>query len=259
MPDGVIAELQQFVDRLADHLRRSRHTVVLTGAGVSAESGVPTFRDAQTGLWARYKAEQLATPEAFEADPGLVWSWYAWRREVLGTVQPNPGHHALAQLQAMLPRLTLITQNVDGLHQAAGSRDVTEFHGNISRSVCSARPCPGSADPADTDEPPVCTTCGAPMRPDVVWFGEPIPETAFAAAETAINDCDLFLSVGTSSLVYPAAGLAEIARTRGAAVVEINPDATPLTGAADLVITGKSGVVLPLVTAAMGWPACNSD
>ncbi len=237
--------------QLAERLRRSEHTVVLTGAGVSAESGVPTFRDAQTGLWARYKAEQLATPEAFDANPGLVWDWYMWRREVLAGVSPNPGHGALAKLGHALPRLTLVTQNVDGLHQAAGSSGVIEFHGNISRTVCSARPCAGMADPEDHGSPPLCTRCGAFMRPDVVWFGEAIPPAALEAAAGAADACDLFLAIGTSAVVYPAAGLAEVARRSGAAVAEINPDATPLSGSADIVLAGKSGEVLPQLLAAL--------
>jgi len=237
------------IAELAERLRRSRHTLVLTGAGVSAESGLATFRDEQTGLWARYKAEQLATPEAFEANPGLVWDWYEWRRSVVRQSEPNAGHRALAELAGHAPKLTLITQNADGLHQAAGSRDVVEFHGNIMRSVCSAKPCAGEAVPGDSDSPPACAACGALMRPDVVWFGEPIPSAALRAAEEALQTCDLFLSVGTSALVYPAAGFASIARARGAPVAEINPDATPLSDAADIVIAEKSGLVLPAVVA----------
>ena len=225
-------------------LRGARHVLVLTGSGVSAESGVPTFREAQTGLWERFDPRALATPEAFLSDPALVWRWYRWRRELVRKAEPNPGHFALAALERRLPRLTLVTQNVDGLHQRAGSRAVTEYHGNLFATRCfSCGESPAGAEP--DDEMPGCSSCGGLLRPGVVWFGEPIPVTALQTAARAVADCDLFLSVGTSSLVWPAAGLAEAALAGGATVVEINLDATPLSGQSHHVLSGKSGDLLP--------------
>jgi NAD-dependent deacetylase len=235
------------IDQLVDALRRSKHTVVLTGAGVSAESGLATFRDPQDGLWAQYRPEDLATPEAFARDPQTVWRWYVWRRDQLMQVEPNPGHYALAELQRLLPEFALITQNVDGLHQRAGSRDVIEFHGNITRTVCSAPHCEGQLTPDDANEPPLCGLCGSFLRPDVVWFGEQIPADAMAASAKALQDCDLFMSIGTSSTVYPAAGIAQQSAANGAVIVEINPNATPLASSADIVIAGPSGEALPAV------------
>ncbi len=224
-------------------LRDARHVCVMTGAGVSAESGVPTFRDAQEGLWAKYRAEDLATPEAFMADPDLIWRWYRWRRDLADEVEPNPGHYALAQLADIVPRLTLVTQNVDNLHQRAGSRDVIEFHGNIFVDRCFADGTEHTGD--DSLDVPVCPDCGGPLRPGVVWFGEAIPEHALNASWAAAIDCDVFLSVGTSSLVYPAAGLADVAQQNGAVVAEVNPNPTALAGGFDFAIAGNSGVVLP--------------
>ena len=226
-------------------LRDSQNVVALTGSGVSAESGVPTFREAQTGLWERYDPQQLATPEAFDRDPRLVWEWYEWRRKLVSAAEPNPGHLALAELERRTPSFTLITQNVDGLHQRAGSREVIELHGNILRSKCSREGV--LAEPEDGDEsvPPRCPRCGANLRPDVVWFGEMLPPGALDAASEAARGCDLFLSVGTSSLVYPAAALPYEALETGATLVEINPNATPLTPHADYSLRGGAGLVLP--------------
>jgi len=234
----------KFPDELIETFRAARHICVLTGSGVSAESGVPTFRDAQTGLWEKFDPQQLATPEAFHDDPALIWRWYRWRRELVATAAPNPGHLALVDLAAMLPQMTLITQNVDGLHQRAGSRNVTEFHGNLFANRCIVGDCIASG--ADMSVAiPLCPGCGGMLRPGVVWFGEPIPAEASRAANTGASTCDVFLSIGTSSLVSPAAGLAEIAQRHGATVIEINPDATPLTGQSHFALRGKSGVVLP--------------
>jgi NAD-dependent deacetylase len=230
--------------QLTEALRRSQHTVVLTGAGVSAESGLSTFRDPQDGLWSQYRPEDLATPEAFARDPQTVWRWYEWRRAKLRTVQPNAGHHALAELQSIMPAFTLITQNVDGLHQQAGSTDVIEFHGNITRSICANKPCSGQMHADDTREPPHCPQCNSPLRPDVVWFGEPIPNEAMQQSLKALQTCDLFIAIGTSAVVYPAAGMAQQVAYQGACVVEINPNATPLTSSADIVIPANSGAAL---------------
>ena len=230
---------------VAGALAEARRWVVMTGSGVSAESGVATFRDAQTGLWARYDPQQLATPGAFERDPQLVWQWYQWRRGQITRTDPNAGHRALAELQRIKPGLVLVTQNVDGLHQRAGSRDVIEFHGNIHRNRClrCSRPGPESAEA----HPPGCIHCGGLLRPDVVWFGEAIPVAALEAAARAVEACDLFLSVGTSSLVYPAAALAETALRLRSPVVEINPNPTPLSARADFTLRGRAGVWLPII------------
>lgn len=216
---------------------------VLTGAGISAESGVPTFREAQTGLWAKFDPLELATPEAFARDPELVWRWYRWRRELVARAEPNAGHRALADLQALVPRLTLVTQNVDGMHQRAGSRDVIEFHGNLFTDRCFADG--RIVDGAAGDGIPKCPDCGGNVRPGVVWFGEAIPEDALNAAFAAAADCDVFMSVGTSSLVYPAAGLGDIAREADAVTMEVNPNRTGQSDAYTASVRGNAGVVLP--------------
>lgn len=235
---------------LAEALRGAWSVAVLTGAGISAESGVPTFRDAQTGLWENYRPEDLATPEAFARDPELVWSWYAWRRELVGGVEPNAGHRALAGLEDFVPKFTLATQNVDGLHQRAGSRNVLELHGNISRTVCSFEY--EAVDPGGLEgEPPPCPSCGAYLRPDVVWFGEALPLEAFERAREEAGGSDVFLSVGTSSLVQPAASLPQAAFSGGATVVEVNQDATPLTPQVDYVLRGPAGETLSALLASL--------
>jgi NAD-dependent deacetylase len=236
---------------LVEKLRAARRVAVLTGAGISAESGVPTFRDAQTGLWAQYDAYELATPEAFARNPKLVWDWYAWRRRLVAEAQPNPGHFALAQMQDLFESFDLSTQNVDGLHARAGSREVTELHGSIARIRCS-RGCGEVKDFDDAASPPFCPRCGAPLRPDLVWFGEQLPPDALAQAEAAAAGCDVFFSIGTSAQVFPAADLPLIALQAGATVVEINPTETALTPRAHFALRGKSGVLLPEVVAALG-------
>ncbi|MDH3621322.1 MAG: NAD-dependent deacylase [Gammaproteobacteria bacterium] len=230
-------------DALIAALRDARHVCVLTGAGVSAESGVPTFREAQDGLWSKYRAEALATPEAFLADPVLIWRWYRWRRDLVAEAQPNPGHVAIAQLTDLVPRLTLVTQNVDNLHQRSGSKAVIEFHGNIFEDRCFADGSLQAGD--DASSVPVCGECGSNLRPGVVWFGEAIPEHALNESCAAATDCDVFLSIGTSSLVYPAAGLADLAKRNGAIVAEINPNPTMNVASFDFSLAGNSGVILP--------------
>jgi NAD-dependent deacetylase len=232
-------------ESLVTTLRSARKVAVLTGSGISAESGVPTFRDAQTGLWARYDPMELATPEAFERDPRLVWEWYAWRRELVGKAVPNPGHEALAELEGRVPDFVLLTQNVDGLHRRAGNHNVTELHGNIMYSKCSVEGVFVEPPEDDPGIPPSCPGCGAFLRPDVVWFGEALPTGAIEEAFDAARDCDVFFSIGTSGLVQPAASLAFEALRHGAVVVEVNPDATPLTRNADYVLRGGAGEVLP--------------
>jgi NAD-dependent deacetylase len=236
----------ELIERAAVHLRQARRVCVLTGAGISAESGIPTFRDAQEGLWAQYSPLDLATPEGFERDPELVWRWYEWRREMIRAAQPNAGHIALAHLANRVPRLTLVTQNVDGLHQRAGSPHVLEYHGNILRDRCTVEQVVAERTEASRRSPlPRCASCGGLLRPDVVWFGEMIPRRALVEADEAAADCDAFLSVGTSSLVYPAAGLAEEAVRRGVPVVEINPNVTDLSPRANVVLQGPAGRILP--------------
>jgi NAD-dependent deacetylase len=250
--DGSAAALGELIDHAAAALRKARHVCVLTGAGISAESGIPTFRDALTGLWAKFNPEDLATPEAFERDPRFVWDWYEFRRELVCKVQPNPGHYALAELARHVPRLTLVTQNVDGLHQRAGSCGVLEYHGNILRDRCTVEQVVAdrSAD-SRPDGLPHCSACGGLLRPDVVWFGEAIPRGPMIAAAEAAESCDAFLSIGTSSLVYPAAGLAESALRAGATVIEVNPNRTELSQLAHVVLDGPSGVLLPRLLAAL--------
>jgi NAD-dependent deacetylase len=225
-------------------IRAAKRIAVLTGAGMSAESGVPTFRDAQTGLWAKFDPQQLATEDAFRANPSMVWDWYAFRRDMIAKVEPNAGHRSLAAFAQRHPgRLTLITQNVDGLHQRAGSTGVLALHGNIfedkwldmSKACC-------NADAAVAGSPPYCDRCGNMLRPNVVWFGEPLPLQTLAAAEDAARACDIMLVVGTSGVVYPAAGLA---RTAAGRVVIVNPEPTELDDAADAVLRGKAAQLLP--------------
>jgi NAD-dependent deacetylase len=230
---------------LVNDLRSSEQLVVLTGSGVSAESGIPTFREAQTGLWARYDPQELATPQAFNANPSLVWQWYQWRRDLVANAEPNPAHLALVTLQQRLPDFTLITQNVDGLHQMAGSAGVIELHGNIRRTICSQERTVVETWPVTTDLPPRCPNCRAPLRPDVVWFGESLPVKAIDRAMNAAAGCDLFLSIGTSAVVHPAASLAHIALQQGASIAEINVEPTPLTLYADYTVLGQAGILLP--------------
>jgi NAD-dependent deacetylase len=238
---------------LVETLRNAQSIAVLTGSGISAESGVPTFRDAQTGLWARYDPMDLATPEAFARDPRLVWEWYAWRRGLVEGAAPNSGHEALAQLERHVPEFVLITQNVDGLHRRAGSQRIIELHGNIMRSKCSLEAVILEPGEDDRDVPPSCPRCGASLRPDVVWFGEMLPQEALEEAFESAQNCDLFFSIGTSSLVQPAASLPFEALRSAVAVVEINLDETPLSRHAEYALRGRVGEVLPaLVRAAYG-------
>lgn len=239
---------------LAARLRPDAAITVLTGAGVSAASGVPTFRG-PGGLWRNYSPEELATPEAFSRDPKLVWEWYNWRREVISRCQPNATHYVLAAWSRRHPRFRLITQNVDGLHERAGTREVIRFHGSIWEVQCWDR-C-SSSPPHWRDEtvpfpliPPRCPHCGGLIRPGVVWFGEGIdPEVLSLSTEAA--ECEVFLTVGTSALVYPAAGLTYSAKRYGAFTVEINPEATPASGLVDLAIMGPSEEVLRKTEAAL--------
>jgi NAD-dependent deacetylase len=254
-----MAPVTSYPRGLVAALRDARHVVALTGAGVSAESGVPTFREAATGLWAQYDPLELATPEAFQRDPALVWRWYRWRRELIARSSPNAGHLALSRLARLVRQFTLITQNVDDLHQRAGSRDLVEYHGNIFTDLCSREMKAVVTDSAQTVDVPVCPDCGAHARPGVVWFGEAIPGAALQRASTAAAECDVFLSIGTSALVWPAAGLASVARQAGALIVEINPERTELSPACDYQLHAKSGLALPELVDSLSPPVTESE
>ena len=235
------------IDTARRLLLEARRVAVLTGAGISAESGIPTFRDAMSGLWARYNPEELATPEAFARNPGLIWDWYAERRMKVASCAPNPGHLALAELERRVPEFLLITQNVDGLHAAAGSRRMVELHGNIRRVKCS-RDGELVESWSGDDRPPPCPRCGAPLRPDVVWFGEMLPEEEFTRATEAARSAEIFLSVGTSNLVEPAASLPWLAHRHGAKVIVINSSMEgQRSGDGILQLTGLAGELLPKV------------
>jgi NAD-dependent deacetylase len=241
----------EFPLALLSLLRGADRVAVLTGAGASQESGLRTFRDAQSGLWAQYKPTELASPEAFARDPKLVWDWYAWRREALKSARPNPGHDALVEMEKRVRDFTLITQNVDGLHRMAGSQRLHELHGNIQRVRCAE--CGRYAETwgDDLERVPECEVCGGLLRPDVVWFGEALPRSALEASVDAARSCQVFLSVGTSGIVQPAAALPFAAHNKGAAVVEVNLESTPLTSKADYFLQGKSGEILPLLVKAV--------
>lgn len=237
--------------------------VVLSGAGMSAESGIPTFRDAQTGLWERYSPEQLATEEAFLADPALVWSWYRWRARMVRARRPNPGHDAVARWQRAVPGLEVVTQNVDDLHERAGARVLAHLHGSLFEHRCAECGAPADVDPgalADEAEagseadleamlreaPPTCAACGDGLvRPAIVWFGEMLPADPWKSAYAALERCDLAVVVGTSGIVHPAASLPFVALGTGAAVVEVNPVETELSGAVTHALRGTAGAVLP--------------
>ena len=231
-----------FPSSLIESLRNARRIVVLTGAGISAESGLATFRDAQTGLWSKFKPEELATADAFQRNPKLIQDWYQWRREQALNAKPNAGHLALAELEKRAPEFLLITQNVDGLHARAGSKRIVELHGNIHRFRCFDNDCASDNFEVENGR---CRSCGGNLRPDVVWFGEMLPVDALGTATNAAELCDVFFSIGTASVVYPAADLWRRAKDHGAIVIEINKDPTPLTPLADHSFLGKAGEILP--------------
>lgn len=252
--DHLNASVSQSIAQAAALIRTQHKIAVLSGAGISAESGIPTFRDKQTGLWQNFRAEELASVHAFERDPQLVWSWYQWRRSLVQDKSPNPAHHALARWQQNIKQLEqqlyLITQNVDDLHEQAGS-EVTHLHGHLWRNRCSQCNRPYDQDMNYKDDNLLhCPECDGHIRPDIVWFGEMLPARAWQYAEQAANDCDVFISIGTSSIVYPAAGLVELAKRQGASVIEINPNPThhPVV---DIQISAKAGTALPLMVDAL--------
>ncbi|MCE4606558.1 MAG: NAD-dependent deacylase [Desulfurococcales archaeon] len=228
------------VKMVAQWIRESSYTVVLTGAGVSAESGIPTFRG-RDGLWNKYRPEELATPEAFNSNPKRVWEWYKWRMELIAKAQPNLAHIVLAKMQQKDTIGPIITQNVDGLHQRAGAVDVVELHGNIWRVKCISCSYASKLDSPPEEIPPRCPECGSLLRPGVVWFGEPLPEQAIRRALQEASHAKLILVVGTSLQVYPAAYLPVLTKNYGGHVVIINPTPTPLDDEADLVIRREAG------------------
>ena len=237
---------------LIRHLREAGHVVVFTGAGVSQESGVPTFRDTLTGLWSNFDAEELATLRAFSKDPDLVWGWYEWRRALVLRCEPNPAHYAIAAMEKVVPKLTLITQNVDDLHERAGSTSPIHLHGSLHHPRCRAcgRPhapfIPIQSDPdGGRLAPPRCSHCGGRVQPGVVWFGENLPADAWRQARQAAGACDVLISVGTSALVYPAAELPLLAAQKEACVIQVNPCPTELDKIARYNLREKAGQVLP--------------
>lgn len=240
-------------------LHQAEHLVVLTGAGVSKESGVPTFRDAMDGLWAQFDPQELATPAAFKANPKMVWDWYEYRRTLVNKVKPNKGHLAIAALEDMLPEVVVITQNIDGLHQAAGSSDVIALHGDIRRHKCSDN-CEGDPTLIDISKlewdresgPPPCPHCGKNVRPDVVWFTERLPLDALNRANDLSSKADVMLVVGTSGLVQPAASMPyRTKRWNSGFIIDVNPQEDTITPLADLYINAPSGEALPLIVRAM--------
>ena len=251
-----------YSEALLDALRQARHIVVFSGAGISAESGIPTFRDKMTGLWANFSAEMLATRMSFRRDPALVWGWYEWRRRLIMDVQPNPAHFAVAKLAMRAPKVTVITQNVDDLHERAGSEDVIHLHGSLFTARCFAceRPYPLSfqddlpvTNPLQCQEPPRCGRCNGRIRPGVVWFGENLPRQDFGRALKAVRACDVLISVGTYAKIFPAAALPFEAVKRKATVIQVNLEETDLDRVASFNIHGPAGVVLHDLVQ-RGWP-----
>jgi len=247
-------------DTLIEKLQNTQHLVILTGAGVSAESGIATFRDALTGLWGNYDAESLASEFGFLADPALVWGWYEWRRSRVLRAKPNSAHHTIAQLAKQLPKLTLITQNVDDLHERAGSSNVLHLHGSLHQPRCLIceepytfpdEAFPGNAiDQKSRIKPPRCHLCDGPIRPGVVWFGERLPAKTWQQAQEACHHCDLMMVIGTSGVVWPVAQLPYLADQEGISIVQINPVITSLNAIATYNLHGKAGEILPQLYAA---------
>lgn len=249
--------MDALIQAAARQLASAKKVVISTGAGVSKESGVPTFRDAQEGLWAKYNPEELATPEGFRKNPRLVWDWYMYRRQMVEKTEPNPGHYALAELEDLLPEVILVTQNVDNLHQRAGSSTIIPLHGNLFAYKCAAD-CQGTPTPVDLnglqwdDTPPLCPHCQqAYVRPDVVWFHEVLPADNLARAIAESESCDVMMVIGTSGMVYPAAWLPIRAKLKNAFLIEVNPNPSELTPRMDVYLPAPSGQVMPRVVAAL--------
>ncbi len=232
------------IDYAKKIIAETGYLVVLTGAGISAESGIPTFRG-KDGLWRNFRAEELATPGAFDRDPRLVWEWYNWRREIIRRARPNPAHRMIARLERVFPQFLLVTQNVDGLHSKAGNRKIAELHGNIWRMRCTL--CGKVLYNTDVPLkviPPLCG-CGGILRPGVVWFGESLPQGEISRGYSGASQCDSLLVVGTSCMVYPAASIPKIAKERGAKIIEVNLQRTPVSEISDVSLLGKAGEILP--------------
>ena len=236
-----------FSHSMIERLRSAQRVVVITGAGMSAESGVPTFRG-PNGLWRRYRAEDLATPHAFQRDPRLVWEWYDWRRRLVSEKEPNTGHVAIAAMEGLFGDFLLITQNVDGLHRKAGSTKLIEIHGSLWRVRCMAEGRVFSHTEVPLREVPPRCDCGGLLRPDVVWFGESLSEKDLTDSYAVLKECDCLLVVGTSAVVQPVASFPTMARNGGAFIVEVNVEPTPISGWVDESILGKSGQILPRLT-----------
>lgn len=247
----VSQEPRQDIQRAAQMIREARSIVVLTGAGVSAESGISTFRDAETGLWAKYDPMELAHIDAFHRDPELVTRWYHWRFTRCKDCEPNPGHHALAELQRQTEArggsFSLLTQNVDGLHQRAGSANVSEIHGTILTWRCTKTGTYHELEDIDFSSFPPTSEAGGILRPNVIWFGEMLPEKELERAFADSSSCDVFMSVGTSSVVQPAASLIDLAKSHGAKTIEVNLEPTPISESVDVSLFGKAGELLPMV------------
>jgi NAD-dependent deacetylase len=245
------------INRVAAALAEAELVAVSSGAGISKESGIPTFREAQTGLWERYDPEELATPHAFQRNPDRVWAWYMYRRGLVEAARPNPAHRAVAELEDLVSRVVVLTQNIDGLHHVAGSTDVVELHGSLHRYKCFAA-CRGEPTIVDLnpaayaeERAPRCPFCGGAVRPDVVWFGETLPQHALTRAFEVAAACDVMLVVGTSGIVQPAASLPYKARSSGALVVEVNPLPSQITPTADVFIQEAAGLALPRIVKAL--------
>ena len=244
-------EIKTELSPLINILNKTKRVAVLTGAGISAESGIPTFRG-EEGLWKTYRAEELATPQAFSRDPQLVWEWYDWRRGIIGSKDFNPGHEVLASWEKLFPTFHVITQNIDGLHQRAGSQNILELHGNIWKLRCTQEETITEDHTAPLGEiPPHCPDCGALLRPHVVWFGESLDASILQSAFALSSSCEVMFVVGTSAVVQPAASLPISAGQAGATVIEINPDPTPITAYADFSFRGKAGDILPKIDEAL--------
>ena len=245
--------------QVAQRLHAAHSVVILTGAGVSKESGIPTYRDAQDGEWSKIDSRQVATVEGYRANPQLAWRWSESRRDAMQKARPNAGHFAIAELENLLPNVTILTQNIDGLHQASGSKNVIELHGSIHRHKCFEN-CQGNPTPIhladlptnENQEPPVCPHCGAWVRPDVVWFNEILPDEPFVRARSLVDTCDVLMSVGTSGVVMPAASFPYRAkRWNDAYVIDVNPAVEEITLYADLHIAAPSGEALPEIVRAL--------
>lgn len=250
----------EFPRELLTHLQAAEKVVVFTGAGASAESGIPTFRDALTGLWENFDPMALATPQAFDENPPFVWGWYEWRRALVANCEPNPAHYAIAEMQNYLSSLVVVTQNVDDLHERAGAKDIVRLHGSMHHPYCRDCHLPYTLGPVtrgggEEVPPPQCPQCQGLVRPGVVWFGESLPSDAWERALEEAAQCDVLLSVGTSSVVYPAADIPRLAKEQGACLVQVNPDETGLEPFLDFSLQGPAGEILPALVEAAYEPA----